>query len=257
MEGLVFLQKLTNLDEVRAKMVFMLLQESELSLSDFSDYFLKLYAKETYKDSFFCSLKAVRLLKKEALEKTLREGSFRFENIDEMVRVLKDLYEGEDVVNCVDGYYPFIVFAMKGGDFFAKYDPEAKMGGLRRLGSDETLRLLDFLYNNQYRIGFISWEEAKRKLAEINRAEQLELLQAELKNRWEGRNVFSEKHQGNIRIQRLYLVNENKVKIYFEQSGKLCEEVVGIDELNSLLPPRLTAPPKEILTHLERAFKRV
>jgi len=258
MEKLTLLQELTQLNTTQAKVILSLLEDLDVSVEEYINQLLKIYSQEGYKNAFHSALRAIRKLKKSLLEKELREGSFRFESIDEMFLNLTELYDGEEVVNCVPRYYPFIVFKMKDGDFLAKYDPEGKMGGIRRLDSEETMYLLKYLFNNQERIGVVSWEEANQKLLEAKRKEQLELLQAELRTKWEGRALYSKKHQTNIWIKKLFLLGENEAKVCFtDQSGELREEVIQLKELDKfLLPPQphLSTLPEKLISN---SFNRV
>ena len=166
MDRVEYLQKALEVNEVQAELI------SEL-IADVPDHMLKKFL--VFRMSYIQPKMSKELITKNALfdfrrimtEERLKRGERVFKSIEEVRQFLLNYYRGKDIVNGAANYYDFVIIGMdEDGNLINKY-AQNEYGSFLKLNSEETAKVLKWLFENQHKIGAVDYNAVASKPEKI------------------------------------------------------------------------------------------
>jgi len=189
MDRIEMIKKALDVNEVKAAIINELIKDiPDNKLADFFAYRLNFVDEKMSVE--LITKKAIFEYKRLLMQARLKKGEKIFKSIPELKRFLQDYYKGKDIASCGDrsGFLEFVVIGMdKEGNLINKA-VKTDFGTFEKLTADEEAKFLNWLLENQHRIGFIDYEAVNRKyeiLKEIEnkfKEQEIETTQAKIIN---------------------------------------------------------------------------
>ncbi|NPA65064.1 MAG: hypothetical protein GXO16_08840 [Epsilonproteobacteria bacterium] len=166
MDRVEYLQKALDINEVQAELI------SEL-IADVPDHMLKKFL--VFRMNYIQPKMSKELITKNALfdfrrlmiEERLRRGEKVFKSIEEVRQFLLSYYRGKDIVSGPANYYEFVVIGMDADGNLVNKFAQNEYGSFLKLNSEESAVVLQWLFENQHRIGSIDYEAVANRPARI------------------------------------------------------------------------------------------
>ena len=156
MKRIDFISEALEVNMVQAKLISKMIED--IPNDKLPDFFV-------FRMSYIAPMKSKELITKEALfdfrrmeiEQGLKSGVYNFKSIDEMRNFLMTYYKGKDVANGAASYYDYVVIGLdQEGRFINKYATD-DYGRYLILNGEDTAEVLNWLFENQHRIGVVSY----------------------------------------------------------------------------------------------------
>jgi len=157
MDRVEYLQKALEINEVQAELI------SEL-IADVPDHMLKKFL--VFRMNYIQPKMSRELITKNALfdfrrimiEDRLRKGERVFGSIVDLRQFLLSYYRGRDIVSGPADYYDFVIIGMdEEGNLVNKY-ARNEYGSFLKLNSEESAKVLKWLFENQHKIGVVDYD---------------------------------------------------------------------------------------------------
>ncbi len=182
-----FIKDALDVNEVKARIINELIKDiPDDKLADFFAYRLN-FAEEKMSAELITK-KAIFEYKRLLIQARLKSGEKIFKTISQLKKYLNDYYKGKDISNCGkgSGFLEFVVIGMdKEGNLINK-NVRNEFGSYLKLTADEEAVYLNWLLENQFRIGVVDYEAVARKeeilkqVEEKFKEQEIETTQAKL-----------------------------------------------------------------------------
>ena len=189
MDRIEMIKKALDVNEVKAAIINKLIKDiPDNKLADFFAYRLNFVDEKMSVE--LITKKAIFEYKRLLMQARLKKREKIFKSIPELKRFLQDYYKGKDIASCGgnSGFLEFVVIGMdKEGNLINKA-AKTDFGTFEKLTADEEAKFLNWLLENQHRIGFIDYEAVNRKDEIIKELEnkfkeqEIEITQAKIIN---------------------------------------------------------------------------
>jgi len=177
-----FIKDALDINEVKARIINELIKDiPDDKLAHF--FAFRLNFVEEKMSSELITKKAIFEYKRLLIQARLKNGEKIFKTISQLKKYLNDYYKGKDISNCGQGsgFLEFVVIGIdKEGNLINK-NVQNEFGSYLKLTADEEAVYLNWLLENQFRIGVVDYEAVARKEAILKEIEE-KYKQQEIEN---------------------------------------------------------------------------